>query len=964
MTDYDDLLRDLDEPIIAVGDNEEEEDNGIIIGNPEGGEEEEEEEDMIIYATTDESRRRKDDRGYYGGGDEDDDEYFDDDEDKYKNWKREIVPTNPDLPMYKVRITFLDESSSEYTVTEDWTVGNLIASISESIGLLRLTDLFFLSEGIRNTLMEPSATNEVWLPLDAPLPSLSITPSRLHDATARPIYFRMRWFRLPACGLTSPAIIHQMYLHARRSLTCESVRIGVREAGELGGLQLQAALGNYARGEQHQAGSVANAGAGTYFSEALVAHGEATREELEGLIFQAHEKCQGLAPLDAERKYVEDASRCRVPMFGASVFRVKGSTGAERHLGVLRDGLVVDIGTFEGFRFHPYKDVVAAALGGGGENEGELTVTVRVPVTAGTALGDRTPTETMRFATPEAPAIVDLMYGYMALLGRGERAVPREKVPPGLPPAELFQEQEPREVLVPYATLVDFFYAMLGSMFEEQRAEPPEHVMCAVEYAHATDSVLDAVSFAPYSSAPPLKPAHVRTLGLAVARISNYADKRGVIANVRFTAADFSGCNIAENAEVLPAIKAVCRSPAPLTRLTLRGIGLTHAFGGEIGEAAGSVHTLQELVVAHNPLLGNPGANALLKGLEKLTGSLAKISLADTDLSVPILPHIADYLSKHSHVKSLSLARNPELAKAAKKKHQFAEAVLEMLEKTALTELDITACEVGKADLLKIVMGLPDHKSFKKLHIGLNPGVNDKLVNTVTSWAESGSMFLSLLDVAGCKVGKKPLAALLKGVVPSSSYFTDLVLRGVPLHKSLAPALADLGKSRIAHLDLTDTGLSDPRLLDALAAAVEQSKTLVELRVAGNALPAKSLKGLADAVMACPTLVTLDAGGCGLKGKEAAAFIQGLKGHKALSVLILDKIKTSDVVYDALTDLLAVDSSPISNLSMREISFSMKTLNAFLEGLPDSVSLPCLDLRDNKIKHDSLKKVPNVYILL
>lgn len=947
MTDYDDLLNELSE-----------EDNGIIIGNPQSDNEDEEEEEVAIYANTDIGRQTT--GGYYdsdGIGDEMEDE-------ERAKLKRVIVPTNPDLPMYKVRITFLDESTTEYTVTEDWTVANLVACISESIGLLRITDIFFLSEGIRSTLMEPSATNEVWLPLNATLPMCGITPQRIDDTNARPIYFRMRWYRMPAIGLTTPALIHQMYLHARHSLTAETVRIGVREAAELGGLQLQATLGNFSRADQHKEGMIATAAQGTYFSEALVTHGDATRESMENAIFEEHKRCNGLSPLDAERKYVEDASRCQVPMFGATVFRVKGSTGAERLVGVLRDGIVVDIGTFEGFRFHPYKDVVTVKLGKGGEDENELDITVRVPMTAGTALNDQTPTEMMRFATPEAPAIVDLVYGYMALLGKKERVVPPEKIPPGLPEPSLFMEQESREVLVPYATLVDFFYAMLNSMFEEQHSEPPESVICAVEYAHATDSILDTISFTQYSGAPPLKPAQVKTLALAIARISNYADKRGVIANVRFTSVDFSGMSLTGNPEVLPALKAVCRSQAPLTRIVLKGMGITAPFGGEIGEAVGSIRTLQELNISHNPLLGGAGVNALLKGLEKLTGSLARISLADTGISFPVISHIGDYLSKHSHVKSLSLARNPEIFKAAKKKKQFSEGILSLLKKCALTELDITSCEVGKADLLALVMGLPEVCSFKKLHIGCNPGVTDKLLNTVTSWAESGSMYLSLLDIAGCKLGKKPLEKLLKGVVPSTSHFTDLVLHGVPLHKSLAGCVQDLGKSKIAHLDLSNTSFSDPRLVDALAAALCESKSLVELRLAGNSLPSKSLKGLAAAVMGCKTLVTLDVAGCGLKGKDAAEFIEGLKGHKALSVLILDKIKTSSEVYEAISDLLEVESCPIANLSMREISFSLKALNAFLGELPSTVSLPCLDLRDNKIKPDSLKKVPNVYIIL
>ena len=46
-----------------------------------------------------------------------------------------IKDLNPGLPKYKLKVRLLDETENEYEVTSDWGVGNLIACISENLGI-------------------------------------------------------------------------------------------------------------------------------------------------------------------------------------------------------------------------------------------------------------------------------------------------------------------------------------------------------------------------------------------------------------------------------------------------------------------------------------------------------------------------------------------------------------------------------------------------------------------------------------------------------------------------------------------------------------------------------------------------------------------------------------------------------------------------------------------------------------
>lgn len=100
------------------------------------------------------------------------------------------VPSDA-LPSYRVRVQFLDAVSREYTVTEDFSVSDLVAHVAESVGLLEHADEFHIVEGIRTASTPASPTSERWLRLASTLAEAGIVPSR--PPSAPPLVFRMRW---------------------------------------------------------------------------------------------------------------------------------------------------------------------------------------------------------------------------------------------------------------------------------------------------------------------------------------------------------------------------------------------------------------------------------------------------------------------------------------------------------------------------------------------------------------------------------------------------------------------------------------------------------------------------------------------------------------------------------------------------------------------------------------------------
>jgi hypothetical protein len=80
------------------------------------------------------------------------------------------------------------------------------------------------------------------------------------------------------------------------------------------------------------------------------------------------------------------------------------------------------------------------------------------------------------------------------------------------------------------------------------------------------------------------------------------------------------------------AFAALLRRSCPIKRLSLRGCALTSDDGLAIGAALAFNTTLQELVLSHNPSLGEAGVAALCVGVRE-NKSLLKLLLADVGMS-------------------------------------------------------------------------------------------------------------------------------------------------------------------------------------------------------------------------------------------------------------------------------------------------------------------------------------------
>ena len=386
---------------------------------------------------------------------------------------------NPALEAYKLPVQFLDGCRAEYDVTEDWTVGELTAAVANSIGVLEAAPLFHVCQGVRTSNAVLSSTNyEKWLPRATTLAELGFTAkTAAATAAGAPLVFRMRWFKMPCDRLLdgNAALVHQLFLHAKRSLTAENVPLETDIAVRLAALFLQASYGDYDPAKIRPS-MIASAPEGTYFSRSVQdAVGDLVK--LEGLAYDAYSALRGTAPADAERRYLDIAQSTWCPLTGATVYMISGTTGVRRRTVVLGDGLAVELGTT--LRFHPLKDIADVQLS---PDRRTVAITVLTPFTAAQRPGDPQPREVMRFTTDEAPSIYELLAGYIALA--------RPVLPPSapdttgllpplddLPPPSLCDPAAPlRENILLEQSVAHAFCKRFAAQCAAHKVAPPPYV--------------------------------------------------------------------------------------------------------------------------------------------------------------------------------------------------------------------------------------------------------------------------------------------------------------------------------------------------------------------------------------------------------------------------------------------------------------------------------------------------------
>ena len=875
---------------------------------------------------------------------------------------------NPTLPKYLVRVTFLDESTAECEVTEDWTVGDLVASVANGIGLGAASALFHLCEGLRNSSLPLSSTNfERWLPRAATLPECGITAQRARNPALPPLVFRMHWFRVPVRQLASiPAMAHQIYLHVRRSLTQESVPLDKALAVELAALQYQAKWGDWSE-TRCPRGAIADAPPGTFFSsEVLASFRDVYKAEAH--VFEEYKQLQGLVASGAEERYVRKALTSSCPLTGGTVYEYQTANGVKEKAVALRDGIAFYIGGV--FRFIPFVDLAGLVVSPDGTRI-EATILTRDP-------NPMKGTEKLSFAVHEPRQFYDLVAGFLCLvrpmlppaaIDTSESIVP----PTDLPCGDLFEPYPLRENILVAPSVAHYFwkqylkkshdagvatspqfslsmrpvlrpfnkegfneYEYLLSMSRIAKAQQ-ERPLSQAELAKVLSETGTAFCCAPHSAAEilpfaatnvldlshlPLKKQQLVIIAQALADASEYMEQRGIAQNFTITTLNVSGLRCGVD-DVISALDIVCKSKLPLRRIVARQIGLTKKQAGAFANTLLLCQTLTDVDVSDNAL-GNEGVAAILGTLVQDLPEFDGFACSNTGITSGIVRVFQNATLQKRKPTRLRCSRNSFGRDGAK---QW--GALIALD-PPLKDLDLTECGLDKSSLA-ILDSLATAHSLVRLRLGSNKLCKVGVQMLASSIAD-GTARLELVDLSAVPIKKKEVLPLLDAFGSAQSACKTIVLDEVPIPKNVGTAFSALAGTGVRALRLRGCKLSSAALAD-VAALVDKSETLAFLDISCNTLSDEVAPALAAAVAKSRTLTELDVSFCDMSPKGIKAFLEGIVPNTSLLALHVCGSRLAECCLSALVSLVNAPASVIDSLDLRKSSIAEPHLVGMLKAV-------------------------------
>ena len=917
---------------------------------------------------------------------------------------------NPALPKYLVRVTFLDASTVDCEVTEDWTVGDLVAAVANGVGLGAASALFHLCEGLRNSSQPLSSTNfERWLPRAATLPECGITAQRARNPALPPLVFRMHWFCVPVRPLAAmPAMAHQIYLHVRRSLTQESVPLDKTLATELAALQCQAQWGDWCEARCPR-GRVADAAPGTFFSsEVLASFRDVYKAEAH--VYEEYRRLQGLVASGAEERYVRKALTSSCPLTGGTVYEYQTASGVREKAVALRDGIAFYVGG--AFRFLPFVDLAGLAVAPDGTRI-EATVLTRDP-------DPMRGIETLAFAVHEPQHLYDLVAGFLCLVRPMlPPAAPdtRDSIQPpaDLPRGDLFEPYPLRENILVAPSVAHYFwkqylamsrdegvatspqfalamrpvlrpfnregfneYEYLLSMARIAKAQQ-ERPLSQAELAKVLSETGTAFCCAPHSAAEilpfaatnvldlshlPLKRQQLALIARALAAASEYMEQRGIAQNFTITTLNVSGLRCGVD-DVIGALDTVCRSKLPLRRIVAQQIGLTKKQARAFAATLLLCPTLTDVDVSDNAL-GNEGVAAVLGALVQDLPEFDGFACSNTGITGGIVHVFQNAVLQKRRPTRLRCARNAFDRSGAK---QWG-ALLAL--DPPLRELDLSECGLDKS-AIALLDSLPAAHSLVRLRLARN-----KLcavgVQTLAHSVADGTAPLELVDLSGVPIKKRDVAPLLGALGAAPSACRTIILDGVPVPKSVGTAFSSLARSGVRALRLRGCKLPPAALADVVA-LVDASETLAFLDIACNALAdAAAAAALAAAVAKSRSLTELDVSFCDMSPRGTRAFLEGIVPNTSLLALHVCGARLAECCLSALVSLVNAPASVIDSLDLRKSSVAEPHLIGMLKAVKtapakDGHPLRRLDLRGIPALHpDTLdphfERLRNTLILM
>ena len=874
---------------------------------------------------------------------------------------------NPALEAYKLPVMFLDGCRAEYDVTEDWTVGELTAAVANSIGVLDAAPLFHICQGVRTSNAVISPTNyEKWLPRATTLAELGFTAKTAAvTAAGAPLVFRMRWFKMPCDRLLegNVALVHQLFLHAKRSLSAENVPLDTDIAVRLVALYLQAAHGDYDPAKIRQ-GMIASAPEGTYFSRSVQdAVGDLVK--LEGLTYDAYSALRGMQPIDAERRFLDIAQSTWCPLTGATVYMISGTTGVRRRTVVLSDGLAVELGTT--LRFHPLKDIADVQLS---PDRRTVAITVLTPFTAAQRPGDPQPREVMRFTTDEAPSIYELLVGYITLA--------RPVLPPGapdtsgllpplddLPPPSFCDAAAPlRENILLEQSVAHAFCKRFAAQCAAHKVTPPPYVAALFREALQSFPVdgFNEYRFCKTHGVP--SAAHLRDdFAVPALGYDEFVEmQESATAAPSTTTTTTTPTTTAATAGTTGTTSQPPRLPFEVVRdIDLSNVALKKGHLEALGEALSYVapymektgvpqnFVLRRLALCHNIVNEPEAVIQMLRAVCSSAVPLARLAVRHLSLGARDVGDLMAAVLASKQLEEVCVDHNPGLGDEG----FFALANGLAADLPRLVRLSFINCGVTGAGLTKLPGVLNRYKRPRALCLRGNDlgskGGPAKVAELLTRCTP-----LESLDLRGCDLGKGGVLTIVQAL-PECTTLRRLDVADNGAGDKPAARLAELvaaGTCYISAADLSANKVGKKPYVALLAALTSPSARLTSLRLADTELP-KAAAGDTLADLARSHVAHLSFAR-GKVSKTALASLAGLLGT-CTSLRSLD-LSGNTFPADALaafgTALRA--ASHLERLDLSGCAAKPDTLGAFCAAAAGNSSLRRLALNGVRMSASAL----------
>ena len=209
----------------------------------------------------------------------------------------------------------------------------------------------------------------------------------------------------------------------------------------------------------------------------------------------------------------------------------------------------------------------------------------------------------------------------------------------------------------------------------------------------------------------------------------------------------------------------------------------------------------------------------------------------------------------------------------------------------------------------------------------------------------------------------EPLRALLFDAAEKGAPLSSLSLRGVPVGRHGARALANVLylDSFITFANLEDCSLGDDGAI-AVAESLRTHPTLFRLDLGYNGVSGKGVKAIAQLLLESPSLLCLDLSGNNLYSRLNLVAPSALSNlaplGKALSSprckLQLLHLDHADVEVKGLTSLVdgLLPNETVVNLRLGENGLDTKSAQQLARLLKGNHTLTSVDLRENKLKDE------------